>query len=84
MCEFLKIRLILCFVLYFNLFVELLLYINQRSYFFAKLFLKSMLQHGRLTREISRPDFKEKVYQKLMKMITLNTDKLDGIEIKSK
>ena len=43
-----------------------------------------MLQHGRLTREISRPDFKEKVYQKLMKMITLNTDKLDGIDIKSK
>ena len=43
-----------------------------------------MLQHGRLTREISRPDFKEKVYQKLMTMITLNTDKLDGIEIKCK
>ena len=37
-----------------------------------------MLQHGRLHREISRPDFKEKFYQKLMKMITLNTDKLDG------
>ena len=44
------------------------------------------LQHDRrrLHREISRPDFKEKVYQKLMKMITLNTDKLDGIEVKSK
>jgi hypothetical protein len=43
-----------------------------------------MLQHGRLTREISRPDFKEKVYQQLMTMITLNTDKLDGIDKKSK
>jgi hypothetical protein len=35
-------------------------------------------------KSISRPDFKEKVYQKLMKMINLNTDKLDGIEVKSK
>ena len=43
-----------------------------------------MIQHGRLHREISRPDFKEKVYQKLMKMITLDTDKLDGIDKKSK
>jgi hypothetical protein len=43
-----------------------------------------MLQHGRLTGEISRPDFKEKVYQKLMKMITLDTDKLDGIDNKRK
>ena len=42
------------------------------------------IQHARLHREISRPDFKEKVYQKLMKMITLDTDKLDGINIKSK
>jgi hypothetical protein len=33
-----------------------------------------MLQHGRLHRKISRPDFKEKVYRKLMTMITLNTD----------
>ena len=41
-------------------------------------------QHARLHREISRPDFKEKVYEKLMKMITLDTDKLDGIFIKSK
>ena len=42
------------------------------------------IQHARLHREISRPDFKEKVYQKLMKMITLDTDELDGIDIKSK
>ena len=43
-----------------------------------------MLQHGRLKREISRPDFKEKVYQRLRKMITLDTNKLDGIDKKSK
>ena len=43
-----------------------------------------MMQHGRLVREISRPDFKEKVYQRLMKMITLNTDDLNGIDKKSK
>jgi hypothetical protein len=36
-----------------------------------------ILQHGRLVREISRPDFKEKVYQRLMKMVTLDTNKLD-------
>lgn len=38
-----------------------------------------ILQHGRLVREISRPDFKEKVYQKLMRIITLDIDKLDDI-----
>ena len=43
-----------------------------------------MSEHGRSHRENDRPDFKEKVYQKLMKMITLDTDKLNGIETKSK
>jgi hypothetical protein len=43
-----------------------------------------MLQHGRLHREITRPDFKEKVYQLLLKLITLDTDKLDGVDVKRK
>jgi hypothetical protein len=43
-----------------------------------------MLQHGRLVREISRPDFKEKVYQQMMKMITLDINNLDDIDVKSK
>jgi hypothetical protein len=43
-----------------------------------------MLQHGRLHREISRPDFKEKVYQNLIRLITLIPNKLDGIDMKSK
>lgn len=38
-----------------------------------------MLQHGRLHREISRPDFKEKVYQRIMKMITLDTENLETV-----
>ena len=42
------------------------------------------LQHGRLNREISRPDFKEKVYQLLLKLITLDPNKLDGIDQKRK
>ena len=42
------------------------------------------IQHARLHREISRPDFKEKVYQRLVKMMTLDTDKLDSIDRKSK
>ena len=42
------------------------------------------IQHGRLNRETSRPDFKEKVYRKLIQMITLDTDKLDDIDKKSK
>ena len=42
------------------------------------------IQHGRLNRETSRPDFKEKVYRKLIQMITLDTDKLDGINEKRK
>jgi hypothetical protein len=36
-----------------------------------------MIQHGRLSREISRLDYKQKVYQKLMDMVILDTDKLD-------
>jgi hypothetical protein len=43
-----------------------------------------MLEHGRLHREISRPDFKEKVYRKILKMISLDTDKLEEIDVKSK
>jgi hypothetical protein len=43
-----------------------------------------MLQHGRLHREITRPDFKEKVYQSIMKMITLDVEKLDDVDKKSK
>jgi hypothetical protein len=40
-----------------------------------------MIQHGRLTREISRPDYKQKVYQKLMDMVILDTDKLNDSRI---
>jgi hypothetical protein len=36
-----------------------------------------MLQHGRLVREITRPDFKERVYQQILSMITLNIDELE-------
>jgi hypothetical protein len=36
-----------------------------------------MIQHGRLTREISRPDYKQKVYQKLTNIVILDTDKLN-------
>jgi hypothetical protein len=42
------------------------------------------LQHGRLVREISRPDFKEKVYRKVLNMVVLDTDKLENIDVKSK
>ena len=42
------------------------------------------IQHGRLNRETSRPDFKEKVYQNILKMITLDPNKLDGIDKKRK
>jgi ABC-type microcin C transport system permease subunit YejB len=41
---------------------------------------KYMQEHGRLHREISRPDFKEKVYRKIFELVTLHTDKLDGID----
>jgi hypothetical protein len=43
-----------------------------------------MLQHGRLVREISRPDFKDIVYKKMIKMITLDINNLDKIDVKSK
>jgi hypothetical protein len=42
------------------------------------------LQHGRLVREISRPDFKEIVYRKVLNMVVLDTDKLENIDVKSK
>jgi hypothetical protein len=43
-----------------------------------------MLQDGRLVREISRPDFKDIVYKKMIKMITLDINNLVGIDVKSK
>jgi hypothetical protein len=45
---------------------------------------KYMQEHGRLHREISRPDFKEKVYREIFKLVTLHTDKLGVIDEKSK
>jgi hypothetical protein len=41
------------------------------------------MQHGRLHREISRPDFKEKVYRKLIKMIKLDPEQLDQAHLES-
>jgi hypothetical protein len=41
-----------------------------------------IMQHGRLHREISRPDFKDKIYYKLLKMVSLNIDNLENIEKK--
>jgi hypothetical protein len=40
---------------------------------------KYMLEHGRLHRETSRPDFKEKVYREIFKLVNLQTDKLEDI-----
>jgi hypothetical protein len=40
---------------------------------------KYMLEHGRLHREISRPDFKEKVYREIFKLVNLQTDRLDDM-----
>jgi hypothetical protein len=42
-----------------------------------------IMQHGRLHREISRPDFKEKVYRKLIKMIKLDPEQLDQAHLES-
>jgi hypothetical protein len=40
--------------------------------------------HGPLVRQPTRPDYKEEVYQLVIKMITLDTNNLHGIGEKSK